>query len=51
MSTLLCIGLGYTARVFAARLAAEGWRIIGTTQTADGAARIAALGQDRKSVV
>ncbi|MFN3745725.1 MAG: SDR family oxidoreductase [Hyphomicrobiaceae bacterium] len=44
MSTLLCIGLGYTARVFAARLAAEGWRIIGTAQTADGAARIAALG-------
>jgi nucleoside-diphosphate-sugar epimerase len=46
MSTLLCIGLGYTAHVFAARLAAEGWRIIGTAQTADGSARIAALGYD-----
>ena len=44
MSTLLCIGLGYTAQVFAARLAAQGFRIIGTAQTEEGAARIAALG-------
>ncbi len=44
MSTLLCIGLGYTARVFAARMAAQGSRVIGTAQTADGAARIGALG-------
>jgi hypothetical protein len=29
MSTLLCIGLGYTASVFTKRLAAEGWHIIG----------------------
>lgn len=46
MSTLLCIGLGYTARVFAARVAAQGWRVIGTTQTPSGAASIAALGYE-----
>ncbi len=46
MSTLLCIGLGYTARVFAARVAAEGWRVIGTGQTADGARAIAAHGYE-----
>jgi hypothetical protein len=45
MSTLLCIGLGYTARVFAARMAV-GWRIIGTAQSADGAERIANLGYE-----
>jgi len=46
MSTLLCIGLGYTARVFAARVAAQGWRVIGTAQTPGGAAAIAALGYE-----
>lgn len=46
MSTLVCIGLGYTAQVFAARLAAQGWRIIGTAKTTDGAARVASLGYD-----
>ena len=46
MSTLLCIGLGYTARVFAARVASDGWRVIGTARTADGAASIAALGYE-----
>jgi nucleoside-diphosphate-sugar epimerase len=46
MSTLLCIGLGYTARFFAARIASEGWRIIGTAQSEDGAARIASLGYE-----
>lgn len=46
MSTLLCIGLGYTARVFAARVAAQGWRVIGTAQTPSGAAAIAALGYE-----
>jgi len=45
MSTLLCIGLGYTARVFAARIAV-GWRIIGTAQSEDGAERIANLGYE-----
>lgn len=46
MSTLLCIGLGYSARVFAARVASRGWRIIGTAQTPGGAAAIAALGYE-----
>jgi nucleoside-diphosphate-sugar epimerase len=46
MTSLLCIGLGYSAQVFAARVAAEGWRIAGTATSADGAARIAALGYD-----
>ncbi len=44
MSTLLCIGLGYSATVLAARVAAEGWRIIGTAKSPDGAARISAFG-------
>jgi nucleoside-diphosphate-sugar epimerase len=46
MNTLLCIGLGYTANVFADRVAARGWRIVGTTTTPEGAARISALGHD-----
>lgn len=46
MSTLVCIGLGYTARVFAARVSAQGWRVIGTAKTADGAARVASLGYE-----
>ena len=46
MSTLLCIGLGYTATVFAARVASRGWRIIGPAKTPDGAARISAVGYD-----
>ena len=44
MTSLLCIGLGYSAQVFAAHVAAEGWRIAGTSTSVDGAARIAALG-------
>jgi len=35
---LFCFGLGYTARVFAARLKTAGWRIAGTTRDADEAA-------------
>ena len=46
MSALVCIGLGYTAQVFAARVASQGWRVIGTAKTADGAARIASLGYE-----
>jgi hypothetical protein len=44
MTALLCIGLGYSAQIFAARAAVEGWQVAGTSTTADGAARIAALG-------
>jgi nucleoside-diphosphate-sugar epimerase len=46
MNTLLGIGLGYTASTLARRLAADGWHIIGTAQSADGAARIRALGYE-----
>ncbi len=41
---LFCFGLGYTARVLARRLRAEGWRISGTTRDADKLAALAAEG-------
>lgn len=44
MSTLLCFGLGYSARLVAQRLAAEGWAIIGTSTTQDGACAISQAG-------
>jgi nucleoside-diphosphate-sugar epimerase len=44
MTNLFCFGLGYSATAAAKRLAARGWRIAGTSTTAEGAARIAALG-------
>lgn len=44
MSTLLCLGLGYSARVLAARAHHAGWRVHGTSRSAEGAARIEALG-------
>jgi nucleoside-diphosphate-sugar epimerase len=34
---LFCFGLGYSARVLAARLGARGWRIAGTTRGAEAA--------------
>jgi nucleoside-diphosphate-sugar epimerase len=44
MSHLFCFGLGYSARLLAGRLAAEGWRVSGTARTPDGAKAIAAQG-------
>jgi len=44
MSHLFCFGLGYSARLLASRLAAEGWRVSGTARTPDGAKAIAAQG-------
>ncbi len=41
---LFSFGLGYSASVLSARLAAEGWKITGTSTTATGAERIAARG-------
>ena len=41
---LLCFGLGYSGKVFAARLASGGWHVTGTSRTAESAAAIAALG-------
>lgn len=46
MSTLFCLGLGYSAEVLARRLSARGWPIIGTSTSAEGAAKIAALGYE-----
>ena len=42
--TLLSIGHGYSARALAARLIPQGWRILGTTRSADNADEIAATG-------
>ena len=41
---LLCFGLGYSARVLARRLAADGWSITGTSRSLEGAALIRAAG-------
>jgi len=46
MSHLVCFGLGYSATVVAAQVAASGWRVSATATTPAGAARIAALGYD-----
>lgn len=43
---LLCLGLGFTARALALRLAAKGFRIAGTARSAKGAAAIRAEGWD-----
>jgi hypothetical protein len=47
---LFCFGLGYTARVLVKRLAAEGWRISGTTRGGEPAAAECAhrFARDRK---
>ena len=42
--TLLCFGLGYSARTLAERLAARGWEIRGTTRRPDKADALAARG-------
>ncbi len=44
MSHLFCFGLGYSARVVAARLAANGFSVSGTATTAQGADAIAKAG-------
>lgn len=44
MKTLLSLGHGYSARALARRLLAQGWRVIGTTRTAEGARALAAEG-------
>ncbi len=33
MNTLVCFGLGYSAQVFARRMMARGWRVLGTTRS------------------
>jgi nucleoside-diphosphate-sugar epimerase len=44
--SLFCFGLGYTAGFLARALAAEGWRIAGTSRDAASCARLAAEGFD-----
>lgn len=44
--TLLSIGHGYSAKALAARLLPRGWRIIGTTRSADKLDALAATGID-----
>ncbi len=46
MNHLLCFGLGFSARILAARLAAKGWKISATSRSAAGAAAIAARGYE-----
>ncbi len=43
-SHLLCFGLGYSARVLCAALAAKGWRISGTSRGSESAAKIKQAG-------
>ncbi|MEL6583760.1 MAG: SDR family oxidoreductase [Pseudomonadota bacterium] len=44
MPMLLSIGHGYSARALAPRLLARGWRVVGTTRSAEKAARLEAEG-------
>ncbi len=44
--TLLSFGHGYSARALAARLLAEGWRVIGTTRSPENTAAIAETGAE-----
>ena len=44
--TLFCFGLGFSARVLAARLHAQGWGVIGTSRSLEKAADLAARGYD-----
>jgi hypothetical protein len=46
MSTLLCIGLGYSASVVARRFRAQGWVTIGSSTTEAGLDRIRAAGHE-----
>jgi len=44
--TLLSLGHGYSARALARRLLSDGWRVIGTTRSADTARAIRATGAE-----
>ncbi len=43
---LFCFGLGFSAKVLAAQLHAQGWGVIGTSRSLEKAADIAAMGYD-----
>lgn len=44
--TMFCFGLGFSAKVLAARLHKQGWGVIGTSRSLEKAADLAALGYD-----
>ena len=44
MNHLFCFGMGFSARSLAARLAAKGWTVTGTSRSATGAGAVAAAG-------
>lgn len=44
--TIFCFGLGFSAKVLAARLHRQGWGVIGTSRSLEKAADLAALGYD-----
>jgi nucleoside-diphosphate-sugar epimerase len=46
MKKLFCFGLGYSASRVAQRLAGEGWKIVGTARTREGADAITAAGYE-----
>lgn len=46
MNRLVAIGLGYSAKAVAGRLAAQGWHITGTSRDGEGRAAIRALGYE-----
>ena len=46
MSRLLCIGMGYAARVLGDRARRGGWHVHGTSRSEEGAARLRAAGFD-----
>ena len=44
MNTILSIGHGYSAQALSRRLIPQGWRVIGTTRSAEKAERLTAMG-------
>ena len=44
MSKLLCLGMGYSCKIVAQRIASAGWHVIGTSRTQVGADAISAEG-------
>jgi len=46
--TLFCFGLGYAAGFLARALSAEGWRVLGTSRSADARAALASKGAEMR---
>ena len=44
LNHLFCFGMGYSARVFARRCLEQGWRVTGTSRSAEGVARMSGTG-------